>query len=50
LSVLANTPEGEEVRAILQVKAEELRADLQRLNEYLGSPNDGGQKKGAGDA
>lgn len=37
LEVLPTTPDGDEVRAIFQGKANELRAELQRLNEYLGN-------------
>jgi hypothetical protein len=36
LEVLPNNPGGEEVRVIIQGKADELRAELQRLEGYLG--------------
>ena len=36
LKVLPNTPEGAEVREIIEAKAAELRAQLEELEGYLG--------------
>lgn len=37
LEVLPNTPEGGEVRTIIETKIEELRAKLREIEGYLGS-------------
>lgn len=36
LEVLPNNPGGEEVRVIIKSRADELRAELQKLEGYLG--------------
>ena len=40
LEVLPNNPEGKEVRVIIEGRADELRAELQKLEGYLG-PQEG---------
>jgi hypothetical protein len=40
LEVLPNNPGGEEVRIIIAERADELRAELQKLESYLG-PQEG---------